>query len=153
MSFRPYPRYKPSGIDWLRGIPEHWRAEPLKRSFRVINGGTPASDNDAYWDGEVPWVTPDDLGKLSNQHILGGARANYVEVLQKFGAQLVPSSSIVLSTRAPIGHVAIAGTELSHKPGMPMLGLAQDGILWLFLLHSNRFKTCTAVCGKRDNIS
>src|ERR671931_454382 len=102
MRLRPYPRYKTSGIDWLGDVPAHWDAKPLKRSFRVINGGTPPSDNDAYWDGEIPWVTPDDLGRLPSQHIVGGARTISVEGLRNSSAQLVPTSSIVLSTRAPI---------------------------------------------------
>ena len=65
MSWKPYPKYKDSGVEWLGEIPEHWETVPLKGTFRILNGSTPKSGEPAYWDGEIAWATPDDLGSLS----------------------------------------------------------------------------------------
>ena len=57
----PYPKLKPSGVGWIGNVQEHWDIFPLKRHYRVVNGGTPSSTEEAYWDGNVNWITPDDL--------------------------------------------------------------------------------------------
>jgi type I restriction enzyme S subunit len=67
--FKPYPAYKASGVEWLREIPAGWVVKRLKRIFRVVNGSTPASGEPAYWDGDIPWVTPEDLGDLRGSAI------------------------------------------------------------------------------------
>ena len=113
----PYPKLKPSGVDWIGDVPEHWDIFPLKRCYRVINGGTPSSTEEAYWDGNINWITPDDLGKNRSKHIEDSRRTISTEGLINCGAQLVPTNSIVLSTRAPIGHVAVIGKESCTNQG------------------------------------
>ena len=58
-----YPRYRDSGVEWLGEVPEHWQSGPLQRWFSIVNGGTPASSEETYWDGDTVWLTPDDLGQ------------------------------------------------------------------------------------------
>ena len=113
----PYPKYKSSGVEWLGEVPEHWDTFPLKRHYRVVNGGTPSSTEEDYWDGNVNWITPDDLGKNRSKHIEDSRRTLSTEGLMNCGAQLVPTNSIVLSTRAPIGHVAVIGKESCTNQG------------------------------------
>ena len=113
----PYRKLKPSGVGWIGNVPEHWDIFPLKRSYRVINGGTPSSTEEAYWDGNVNWITPDDLGKNHSKCIERSRRTLSNEGLMNCGAQLVPTNSIVLSTRAPIGHVAVIGKESCTNQG------------------------------------
>ena len=72
--FRRYPKYKDSGIEWLGEIPAHWEVKALKRPFRVVNGSTPKSSEPDNWDGDIPWVTPDDLGKMSERVLNESAR-------------------------------------------------------------------------------
>src|SRR5947199_593454 len=98
--------------DWAAFIGGKYRVLPLKRLFRVVNGATPSSGDEHYWDGDVPWATPDDLGKL-NSRLLNATRRTITEDgYLSCGTTLMPGGSIVLSTRAPIGHVAIAGMHL-----------------------------------------
>ena len=52
----PNPKLKPSGIEWLGDIPEHWRSVPMKYAGKIGNGSTPNRDNSAYWEGEHPWL-------------------------------------------------------------------------------------------------
>ena len=116
-SLDPYLKLKPSDVEWIGDIPEHWNTFPLKRRYRVINGGTPSSTVDAYWDGGVNWITPDDLGKNRSKHIEDSRRTLSTEGLTSCGAHLVPVNSIVLSTRAPIGHVAVISRESCTNQG------------------------------------
>ena len=50
------PTLKPSGLEWLGDIPEHWEVKPVKFVARIGNGSTPSRDNPEYWDGEYPWL-------------------------------------------------------------------------------------------------
>ena len=59
--YKPYPSYKISGASWLGEIPEHWEARQIRTVARVMNGATPSTSVPEYWDGDVVWITPDDL--------------------------------------------------------------------------------------------
>ena len=57
-----YVRLKPSGVEWLGDIPEHWEAKKLKHVIDSIGGGgTPATGNPLFWEGTIPWVSPKDM--------------------------------------------------------------------------------------------
>ena len=114
---KPYPAYKDSGVEWLGAIPVHWHVKRLKRVFRVVNGSTPASGEPEYWDGDIPWVTPEDLGDLRGPTICESRRNITTSGYRSCGTTLVPAGSLVLSTRAPIGHLALAGVDLCTNQG------------------------------------
>ena len=99
--FKPYPDYKDSGVEWLGEIPDHWRAVRLKRVFSVVNGSTAQSGAAAYWAGDIPWVTPEDLGDLDASEIQSTRRRITEAGYRSCGTTLVPAGSLVLSTRAP----------------------------------------------------
>jgi len=115
--FRRYPAYKDSGVEWLGQIPMGWSAIRLKRIFRVVNGSTPQSGVPEYWDGEIPWVTPEDLGALTSSSITRTARSITKLGYSSCGTTLAPAGSLVLSTRAPIGHLGIAGIDVCTNQG------------------------------------
>jgi type I restriction enzyme S subunit len=121
--FKPYPAYKDSGVAWLGEIPAHWEIKRLKRVFRVVNGSTPASGEPTFWDGEIPWVTPEDLGELLSPTIAETRRNITAAGYRSCGTTIVPAGSLVLSTRAPIGHLAIAGMDLCSNQGCRSLVL------------------------------
>ena len=114
---RPYPRYRESGVEWLGDVPEHWEVAQLRRRFAVVNGGTPASGNDEYWDGETVWLTPDDLGRATGSWISEGRRRITKDGVRNSSARVSPAGSVVLSTRAPIGHLAIAAVPAATNQG------------------------------------
>jgi len=115
--FKRYPAYKDSGVEWLGEIPAHWNRVRLKRLFLVVNGSTPQSGVPAYWDGEIPWVTPEDLGDLDASEIMNTRRRITEAGYRSCGTTLVPAGSLILSTRAPIGHLAVAGLNLCTNQG------------------------------------
>jgi len=115
--YKRYSAYRDSGVEWLGEIPAHWEVKRLKRVFRVVNGSTPQSAEPQYWDGHIPWVTPEDLGDLLGPEIQNTRRCITEAGYRSCGTTLVPSGSLVLSTRAPIGHLAIAGDDLCTNQG------------------------------------
>jgi len=119
--YKRYERYKDSGVEWIGEIPEHWGVKPLKRVFKIINGGTPSSSEESYWNGEIVWVTPNDLSKLTEACIVDSERKITQDGLHNCSARIVPKGSIVISTRAPIGYVAIAGVSLCTNQGCKSL--------------------------------
>lgn len=90
---------------------------PVGSIFSVISGATPASSNRSYWDGDIPWVTPADLGALEGNTISAGSRNITFDGYANCGTQIVPEGSIVLSIRAPIGHMAITSQPLCFNQG------------------------------------
>ena len=87
----------------------------LRRLFRVVNGGTPTSDP-GNWGGDVQWFTPEDLGSATGRH-LTVSRRTVTAGGQRAAAPSVPQGSLLLSTRAPIGHLGIVGTPASFNQG------------------------------------
>ncbi|WP_172969703.1 restriction endonuclease subunit S [Rhodanobacter sp. T12-5] len=121
MSLPRYAEYKDSGVAWLGEVPAHWEITPLKRLFQIVGGSTPKSDNSEFWDGDIVWVSPADLSKLDSLKITDSARKITSEGLASCATTLVPTGSLVLSTRAPIGSLAIADVELCTNQGCKSL--------------------------------
>src|SRR5437867_10243952 len=59
--FKPYSAYKSSGVEWLGPVPAHWTIEKIRHITKAISGGTPAKEELAYWNGNIPWVSPKDM--------------------------------------------------------------------------------------------
>ena len=121
MSFPRYPAYKDSGVEWLGAVPGHWDVLALKKCFQIIGGSTPKSDTDSFWDGDILWATPSDLSKRDSVYMNDTQRKITAIGLASCGTKLVPARSIVLSTRAPIGSLAIAETEMCTNQGCKSL--------------------------------
>ena len=135
----PEPALKDSGVAWLGEVPEHWEVGQLRRAFFIVNGGTPAIGDDGNWDGEIVWLTPDDLGRNEGRSISEGRRNITPEGVRNSGARVSPPNSVVLSTRAPIGHIAIADLPAATNQGcrtlVPTAG-AVSGFAYYSLLAS-----------------
>ena len=114
---RSYPRYRDSEADWVGAIPEHWEVCQVRRRFNVVNGGTPKSTEDTFWDGRTVWLTPDDLGQCSGAWISHGRRNITEDGVRNSSALVSPAGSIILSTRAPIGHLAISAVPAATNQG------------------------------------
>ena len=117
----PDVRLKPSGVEWLGDVPAHWGCRQLRTVTRVVNGATPSTNTPRYWDGDIVWVTPDDLGRLSGRYVLDSARRITSEGYESCGTRLVSAGSIAISTRAPIGHVGILKIDACVNQGCRLL--------------------------------
>jgi len=121
MSVAAYPEYKNSGVEWLGDLPAHWVARPLKSAFQIVGGATPKSDNETFWSGDIVWLTPGDLSGLASLYIDDSIRRISALGLESCAATLVPAGSIVLSTRAPIGSLAITTVPACSNQGCKAL--------------------------------
>jgi type I restriction enzyme S subunit len=61
----PNVRLKPSGVEWLGDVPEHWEIRKLRQCGSIAGGMTPSMEMRSYWDGEIPWVTPKDMKRVA----------------------------------------------------------------------------------------
>ncbi len=100
-----------------RPLPDGWRWVRLGEVCRVIGGSTPSSNVEEYWGGDIVWVTPTDLGLLQDPIITSSERKITKKGYEGSGTELVPVGSVVLSSRAPIGHLGIAGVPLCTNQG------------------------------------
>ena len=99
-------------------IPEGWEWSYLSDIGILAGGGTPKSDNPQFWaKNGIKWITPADLYGLKGKYITSGARDISPAGLSNSSARLMPKGSVLFSSRAPIGYVAIADAELSTNQG------------------------------------
>jgi type I restriction enzyme, S subunit len=131
----PDVKLKDSGIDWLGEIPEHWEVVKLSYYINVVGGSTPSSSVPEYWDGEVNWVTTDDLGKLKTKNIETTRRKITEMGLNNCSASLLPEDTVIMSSRAPIGHLGILRIEGCTNQGCKGLVPFKDNILSEFLYY------------------
>lgn len=99
-------------------IPDNWCWTKLGKITSIIGGGTPSSKINEYYDnGDIAWITPSDLSNYNNMYISKGKKMITKLGLMKSSAKLLPKGTVCLSSRAPIGYVAIAKNELSTNQG------------------------------------
>lgn len=93
----------------------------LEQIGKIISGGTPSTKIKEYWSGDIPWITPKDLSKLKTKYITHGERNITKQGLDNSSAKLIPKNTILLSSRAPIGYIAIAKNTLTTNQGFKSL--------------------------------
>jgi type I restriction enzyme S subunit len=101
-------------------IPATWLWVRLDTIGAIVGGGTPsATDADNFTQpGEgIPWLTPADLGGYSKLYISRGARDLSEKGLRTSSATLMPKGTVLFTSRAPIGYVAIASNPISTNQG------------------------------------
>ncbi len=84
-----------------------WKETRLAEIGRIVAGGTPSTSNPYNWNGSVAWVTPADLSGLRSRHLTTTERTLTELGLANSAARLLPPRSLVISSRAPIGHMAL----------------------------------------------
>lgn len=98
-------------------IPKGWKMTTLGEVAKVLSGSTPSTKENAYWDGNIPWITPKDLSGYSPAYIERGERNITEEGLKNSSAQILPKNTILFSSRAPIGYVVIAKNDVTTNQG------------------------------------
>ena len=94
-----------------------WKEVTLGELGTIVGGATPSTKNPSFYDGNIPWLTPKDLSVNSNMYILRGAR-NITEVgFKSCSCKMLPKGSVLFSSRAPIGYVAIAANDMCTNQG------------------------------------
>lgn len=115
------------------------RSGALRYFATVKNGTTPASGEPTYWDGDIAWATPDDLGRLAGNYIVETKRTVTKLAQKENNLNLVPADTVLMSTRAPIGHMAITTKPLTFNQGCrALIPLEATWAPYLFYLLKSR---------------
>ena len=115
--------YKSSGgkMAWneklKRDIPSSWAVKTIDDVVEVYNGATPSTADEENYGGDVVWITPKDLSNQQQKFIYQGERNISNKGYESCSTHLLPSNTVLMSSRAPIGLLAIAKTELCTNQG------------------------------------
>ena len=100
-----------------------WSVKTIKDLAMVIGGGTPDTSIKSFWDGDIQWFTPSEIGK--NKYVDCSSRTISEEGLNNSSAKLLPPNTILLSSRATIGECSISLRECATNQGFQSL-MAKD---------------------------
>ena len=96
----------------------------------VVGGGTPrTNDSENYEGGTIPWITPADLSGYTAKNISHGERLITAKGLAGSSAKMMPSGTVLFSSRAPVGYVAIAANPVCTNQGFKSFVLKAKDIL------------------------
>lgn len=98
-----------------------WPLTRLGDCCEVISGATPKTGIDDYWGGEILWATPKDISKLKSPFLVDTPDKITMEGYRSCSTKLIPVGAVLVSSRAPIGLVAIAGAEMCTNQGFKSL--------------------------------
>ena len=94
-----------------------WKEVTLSELGTIVGGATPSTKITSFYDGNIPWLTPKDLSVNDNKYIFRGERNITEEGFKSCSCKMLPKGSILFSSRAPIGYVAIAANDMCTNQG------------------------------------
>jgi type I restriction enzyme S subunit len=98
-------------------LPEGWEWSTLGEIADLVGGGTPSRQNPEYFKGDIVWLTPTEIPKSKISVISDSREKITQDGLRYSSARLIPKGSVLMTSRASIGYVAIAGTEVTTNQG------------------------------------
>jgi type I restriction enzyme, S subunit len=135
MSLPQYMRYKPSNINWIGGLPEHWATRQLKHIAKLTTGITPPTeDEESYAETGFPWIRPEDIDE-------SGKPSNASRFLSDTGASLVrklrPGASLVCCI-GTIGKVGIVKVGCSTNQQITAVEFEGNALYFNYTLQAAR---------------
>lgn len=117
----------PDGFDSsvLGDMPRGWRVCPVGEAVRAVGGGTPSTSEASYWNGPYCWVRPKDLSALGAPVLLRTERTITKAGLAGVSSGLLPVGTVLLSSRAPIGYLAVSAVSVAVNQGF--IAMVCDG--------------------------
>ena len=115
-------------------MPDHWQEATLGDVADVVSGGTPKTKVAEYWGGDIVWVTPTEVVAQEGRIVTSSNRMITPEGLDGSSAKMLPVDAVLLTSRATIGAVALAGVPLATNQGFASL-VCGDQILPRFAMY------------------
>jgi type I restriction enzyme S subunit len=102
----------------LGEIPAGWRWSEIGNEVTVVGGGTPSTKKTEFWEGgNIHWTTPKDMSNLTDKVLLETARKITKAGLEKISSGLLPENTVLMSSRAPVGYLAISKVPIAINQG------------------------------------
>lgn len=102
----------------LGEIPEGWFVSQIGNEVTVVGGGTPSTKHPEFWEGgAINWTTPKDLSNQVDKVLIGTERKITQAGLNKISSGLLPVDTVLMSSRAPVGYLALAKTPIAVNQG------------------------------------
>lgn len=109
-------------------VPEGWEVSEIGDAVTVKGGGTPSTKNEEYWhNGTHCWATPKDMSRLAYPVLLGTERHITDLGAERISSGILPAGTVLLSSRAPVGYLAIARVPTAINQGF--IAMVCDGPL------------------------
>lgn len=117
-----------------------WKEYKLSDIGTIVGGATPSTkDASNYDDGEIAWLTPKDLSTFTERYISRGERNITEKGFKSSSTQMLPANTVLFSSRAPIGYVAIAANEMCTNQGFKSI-IPNSKVDYLFLYYLLKHK-------------
>lgn len=121
---------------------EKWIKVKISDLGQVVGGATPSTKKDEYYNGDIAWITPKDLSNFKGRYISRGERNITNAGKDSCSTQLLPKNTVLFSSRAPIGYVAIAENEMCTNQGFKSV-IPNEDIDYLFLYYLLKYNKAT----------
>ena len=122
---------------------EEWKEYKLGEIGTIVGGATPSTKDPVNYDGDIAWITPKDLSGHTGMFIRRGERMISQIGFDSCSCKMLPKGSVLFSSRAPIGYVAIAEYELCTNQGfksvIPNSDLTNNIFLYYLLVYNKDY--------------
>ncbi|MDI6498838.1 restriction endonuclease subunit S [Leuconostoc suionicum] len=128
------------------GFADDWEERKLGELANIVGGGTPSTSNPEYWDGDIDWYAPAEIGE---QSYVSKSKKTITELgLKKSSARILPVGSVLFTSRAGIGNTAILGKEATTNQGFQSIVPEQNKLDSYFIYsRTNELKRYGEVTG------
>lgn len=152
----PHVKMKPSGIDWLGDIPEHWGRIKLQYISNIVTGGTPNTQNSEYWEnGTIPWLSS---GEINKKIIISSEKFITELGSKESNAKLIPPKSVLIALNGQgktKGTVAVLEINASCSQSLAAI-IPQNHLYYLFLFYflESKYREIRGLVGEsRDGLN
>ena len=126
-------------------LPKGWTSEPLRNVAQVVSGGTPSRYVPEFWEnGEIPWVTPTDITGSCGRFLFEAREHISERGLKSCSTKLLPTGTLLMTSRATLGEVRIAACEVCTNQGfkslIPFRGVDNGFLFYQIAQNKERYK-------------
>lgn len=128
---------------------EEWKIYRLEELGDIVGGATPSTKEPLNYDGDIAWLTPKDLSTFNERFISKGERSITKRGYDSCSCKMLPKGSVLFSSRAPIGYVAIAQNDLCTNQGFKSFipSSKVDSLFMYYLLKYKKDDIVSLGCG------
>ncbi|MDT2752971.1 restriction endonuclease subunit S [Enterococcus thailandicus] len=130
----------------FKGFTDDWEQRKLGELSNIVGGGTPSTSNPEYWDGDIHWYAPAEIGE---QSYVNKSKKTITELgLKKSSARILPVGTVLFTSRAGIGNTAILAKEATTNQGFQSIVPDQNKLDSYFIFsRTNELKRYGEVTG------